>query len=141
MSTRISRIDLFMEIAHLFSQRGTCQRAQVGAVIVSDNRIVSTGYNGAPSGLVHCEAARCNLNDPRGCMRASHAESNAIAFAAKKGIPLEGSILYCTLQPCHSCSQMIINSGIREVWYSCDYRDSTGLMLLFEAGIKATKYA
>lgn len=122
---RISRDTLYIATASLMSLRGTCKRMKVGCVITSkDNRIIATGYNGSLD--KHCTL--CDLSKP--CTEAIHAEANAIAYAAKKGIPLDGSIIYCTHSPCLKCAELIIQSGIKKVVYSKPYRDQTPKILL-----------
>lgn len=138
MSKRITRHDMFLAIAEVMAQRGTCERAQVGAVIVRDKRVVSTGYNGSPAGLPHCKEAGCDNTKP--CTITVHAEANAIVFAARHGIPLDGTILYCTHSPCLACSQLIINAGVSEVVYKYAYRISDGLELMEKAGINITAH-
>jgi dCMP deaminase len=106
----------------------------VGALVVRENRIISHGYNGAPSGMEHCKH---RLLDPdRPCKISVHAEVNTIAFAAKHGMSLKGSTLYTTHSPCLPCSQVIINTGIVEVFYGELYRDSEGVFLLEKAGLQ-----
>ena len=124
---------MLIEIAGLVARRSTCQRKQVGAVIARDGRILTMGYAGAPSGFAHCAEAKCDLSAP--CTRTVHAEANAIAYAARIGVSIEGASLYSTLAPCETCAKLIINSGIRDVVYSELYRTSNGLDLLSEAMI------
>lgn len=120
--------EYFMDIAHVVSTRGNCIRRKVAAVIVSDRRIISTGYNGTPRGIKNCfegGCPRCASNAPSGeglgeCICA-HAEENAIVQAAYHGIAVRGSVLYCTLSPCLMCTKMIINAGIKEVVYETQY--------------------
>ncbi len=139
--SRISRDELFMDIAVAFSRRGTCPRASVGAVIVRDKRIIATGYNGAPAGMAHCNEVGCSIDEHRpGCQRAVHAEANAIAYAAREGISLAGSTIYTTHSPCVPCAQLIINAGIEMVVYNVAYRDQRGLELLDEAGLGFREY-
>lgn len=130
---RISRNELYLSIAFLISRRGTCERLQVGAVITRDNRIVATGYNGPLKDSKHCQEAGCNKDDA--CYRSIHAEANAIYFAARYGISLEGCTLYITHSPCLKCSEAIINSGIKEVVYSHNYRDSDPVYFLMQNNI------
>ena len=119
---------MFSELA---STRSTCLRRSVGAVIVKDNRIVSTGYNGVPAGLPHCDTLggciREKMNIASGerheLSRGLHAEQNAIVSAARFGISLEGAELYCSTRPCVICTKMIIASGIKKVYYYEDYND------------------
>ncbi len=122
--------EYFMSIADLVSQRSTCLRRKVGAVIVKDKNILATGYNGPPSGFPHCEEIGClreELGIPSGqrheLCRGLHAEQNAIIQAAKHGISINGSIIYCTHMPCVICIKMIINSGIKEVVFREGYPD------------------
>jgi dCMP deaminase len=130
---RISRDELLIGIARLVSQRGTCIRLKVGALIARDGRPLSIGYNGAPAKLEHCNPVRCDVNKP--CTWSSHAETNAITYAAKKGIATEGAIMYCTDSPCETCAKAIINAGITRVVYVREYRNTSGLKLLDMAGV------
>ena len=132
-----------MDITQRVATRTTCLRRSVGAIIVRDKRILSTGYNGAPRGLAHCEEAGClreRLGIPSGqrqeICRGLHAEQNAIIQAALYGTPIEGSSLYCTTQPCVTCAKMIINSGIVRVIYENPYPDDFSIGLLAEAGVE-----
>jgi dCMP deaminase len=124
---RIERHDLNMEIAHSIAKRSTCLRKQVGCVITVDNRIVVTGYNGAPAGVPHCTSETCTGPS---CSVAVHAEAAAISFAARKGIALENSILYVTYSPCKKCAELILNAGIKQVIYDEPYRDLSGVEFL-----------
>lgn len=130
---RISRDQMLIEIAHVVAKRSTCLRAQVGAVIAQDGRIVSTGYAGAPAGLPHCTPELCDLSHP--CTRTVHAEAGAISYAARAGIRLYGATLYCTLMPCEPCAKLIINAGIQRVVYDKAYRKTEGIELLKQARI------
>lgn len=131
----------FLAVAYIVADAGTCSRLKVGAVLIRDRRIISTGYNGAPADMSHCthpqddEFFHGDLDSRDGCIIAVHAEVNAIAFAAKHGVSTEGSILYTTDSPCMTCAQLIINAGIKEVKYGKEYRDSSGINLLWEAGL------
>ena len=134
---RIGRDQLFMSIAELMAQRGTCPRAEVGAVIVRDGRIVSSGYVGSPPKMPHCLDEGCETREGKeGCFRTIHAEANAIYYAAKKGIEVEGGTMYCTHLPCEKCAQAILASGIKEVVFKNNYREHWGLYLLVEGGVK-----
>lgn len=133
----------FMEIAHLVKTRSTCLRRQVGAVVVKDKRILSTGYNGAPTNCKHCSEMGClrdELKIPSGerheLCRALHAEQNAIAQAAQHGISMKDAAIYVTHQPCSLCAKLIINAGLSAIIYEGDYPDSLAIQLLEEAGIK-----
>lgn len=135
--------EYFMEIAQVVAKRSTCVRRQIGAVIVKGRRILTTGYNGAPSGLAHCLETDC-LRDRQGIpsgtrhemCRALHSEMNAIIQAAQHGVSTFESTLYCTHQPCSVCSRMIINAGITRVVYTGDYPDDFAMSLLQEANIE-----
>ena len=141
--SRPSWDDYFLEIANLVATRSTCLRRKVGAVIVKDKRILATGYNGAPQGLPHCLDIGClreKLNIPRGerheLCRGIHAEQNAIIQAATSGTNIDGSILYSTHFPCSLCIKMIINSGIRKIFYIEGYPDDLAKTLGGEANLK-----
>jgi dCMP deaminase len=126
-----------MSFAKLAASRSTCLRRQVGAVAVKNNQIIATGYNGAASKQRHCLDIGClRENIPSGTQhelcRAVHAEQNLICQAAKNGVSLEGSILYCTHQPCSICAKMIINAGISRTIYEEGYPDDTTKQLLKE---------
>jgi dCMP deaminase len=137
----------FMEIAHLVKTRSTCMRRQVGAVVVKDKRILSTGYNGAPTNCKHCSEIGClreKLKVPSGerheLCRALHAEQNAIAQAAQHGISMKDATIYVTNQPCSLCAKLIINAGLSHIIYEGDYPDTLASELLTEAGILLTKF-
>ena len=120
--------EYFMEIARVVAKRSNCSRRQVAAVIVKDNHLLSTGYNGTPRGVANCfdgGCPRCAGKTPSGkgldeCL-CVHAEQNAICQAARYGINVSGSTIYITLSPCLTCAKLIINAGIREVVYDGDY--------------------
>lgn len=131
MTTRISRDKMLMTIAYAVALRSTCDRNHVGAVIVRDSRVISTGYNGAPSGMPHCD----HTNDDQPCKEVVHAEANAIVFAARNGIATNHADLYTTLSPCVDCARLIINSGIGSVFFGMPYRDVSGIRLLESAGV------
>lgn len=135
MTTRISIDNLWMLTAGAVALRGTCIRAQVGAVIVQSRRVVSTGYVGSPPGAPHCKDVGCVLGPDGGCISTIHAEMNAITFAARNGARLEGAGLYSTVAPCLACSKAILGAGIREVVFLADYRDQGGVSLLQEHGV------
>lgn len=134
---RITRPDMLMGMARLAAQRGTCLRRSVGAVIAREGRVLSLGYVGAPSGFAHCTPDICGPDKP--CTRTIHAEANAIAFAAKEGIRIEGAVMYTTASPCNDCAKLIINSGIREVWYDEEYRVTEPIEMLRAAHIVCGK--
>lgn len=133
----------FMNITNLVAERSTCTRRAVGAVLVKDKRILSTGYNGAPTGLKHCLEVGClreRLGVESGKMhelcRGIHAEQNAIIQAAYHGVSVKGATIFCTNQPCSICARMIINAGIQKIYYQSGYADSLAKELLEEAGIE-----
>lgn len=111
MSSRIRRDDLFLSIARLFGMRSTCPRANVGSVAVIEGRIISTGYNGSPSGEPHCDEQGCDVIAGH-CLRTVHAEANVVAWAARAGLSLSGATIYCTHTPCVTCSKLLVNAGI-----------------------------
>lgn len=157
----ILRRDVFMQVAIQISRLGTCPRKAVGAVLVRDGRAISWGYNGAPPGLPHCEennhgwqllpehrtqyteedaqSMEDTMLGEYGCRNATHAEANALAFAAKQGISTAGCELFVTVAPCDTCSKLLIAAGIRRVYYEEEYRDPAGIELLRLAGVGAVK--
>ncbi|RJP78101.1 MAG: cytidine deaminase [Desulfobacteraceae bacterium] len=135
-----------MDIAALVSRRSTCIRRAVGAIIVKDKRILSTGYNGAPSGIAHCIEVGClreKLKVPSGekheLCRGIHAEQNAIVQAAFHGVSIRGGTLYCTNLPCSICAKMIINAGIKNIFYQDGYADSMSRQMLQDADVDLIK--
>jgi dCMP deaminase len=135
--------EYFFQIAQQVATRSTCVRRKVGAVLVKDKRILSTGYKGAHRGISHCVDVGClreELKVPSGerheLCRALHAEQNAIVQAALHGVKIDGSSLYCTHQPCALCAKMIINAGIVEVYFDEGYPDELAAGFFAEAGIK-----
>lgn len=140
---RISWDEYFMQIAGLVSQRSTCLRRNIGAVIVKNKRILATGYNGAPSGLGHCLDIGClrkKLKIPSGqrheLCRGLHAEQNAIIQASLYGISVKDSCIYVTNQPCIICAKMLINAGIKDVVIAAGYPDKMAQDFFKEASIK-----
>ena len=141
MVERLGLDDYFMEIARVVARRSTCLHRKCGAVIVMGKQIVSTGYNGAPSGHPHCLDIGCaRENVPSGerseLCRAAHAEQNAINFAARYGISIEGATLYATHYPCSWCAKSIVNAGIARVIYSEDYPDPLAKKVLSVLQVK-----
>jgi len=134
--------EYFLQLADLVATRSTCLRRHVGAVLVRNERIISTGYNGAPRGLKHCFDTGCLREErqiPSGhryeLCRGVHAEQNAIINAAYYGIATQDAVIYCTNQPCIICARMIINAGIVKVVHRGDFEDTLALELMEEAGI------
>ena len=139
--------EYFMDITRLVARRSTCMRRQVGAVMVKEKNILATGYNGTPSGIKHCDVTGClreQLQVPSGerheLCRGLHAEQNAIIQAARHGVNISGSTLYCTNSPCIICTKMLINAGIRNVVYLEGYADNLSVEMLDEAGIETLSF-
>ncbi len=135
----------FMDIARVVASRSTCLRRQVGAVMVKERRLLTTGYNGSPRGLKHCRELGClreELQVPPGerheLCRGLHAEQNAIIQGAIYGVSIRGATLYCTHFPCSLCAKMLINSGICHLVVSSDYPDPLSKQLLEEAKVLIT---
>ena len=145
--TRPSWDEYFMDITRRVATRSTCLRRAVGAILVHDKRIIASGYNGGPAGLAHCLDIGClreKLGIPSGqqheLCRGIHAEQNAIIQAARYGVSIEGSVLYCTTQPCTQCTKMLINAGITEIVYAEGYPDDLARELLEESGIIVRRF-
>lgn len=135
--------EYFMEIAEKVAERSTCLRRKVGAILVKDKRILGTGYNGAPKGLVHCEETGClreKLKIPSGerheLCRAIHAEMNALQQAS---VDVGGATLYTLAQPCIMCTKLLINAGIGKIVTRADYPDKMAVEMLREAGIEVVR--
>lgn len=154
MRDRPSRDFMLMQSALLWGMRGTCSRADVGVVISRDGRTLSSGYNGAPSGMPHCNHS-CNCDhleishrsdhEPdcrkiQPCKNVVHAEANAIAFAARHGVGINGAELHTTRVPCLNCAGMIINAGIIRVVWREEHREMEGLLRLMQAELQVVKY-
>ncbi len=136
----------FMRIAYMVATRSTCLRRQVGCVLVKDKRILATGYNGAPAGIAHCLDVGCmrmKLGIPSGqrldICRAIHAEQNVIVQAAVHGVAIGGADIYCTTHPCSQCSKMLINCGIKTIYYCDSYPVELSRAMLDEAGVRMEK--
>ena len=141
--TRPSWAQYFMDITELVAKRTTCTRRAVGAIIVKDKRLLSTGYNGAPTGIRHCievgclrEQLKVESGQRHELCRGIHAEQNAIIQAAYHGVSVKDASLYCTTQPCSICAKMIINAGILKIYYRSGYDDELAREMLQEAGIE-----
>ena len=122
---------IFMNLATDLAVRSHCVKAQVGAVLTKDTRIISIGYNGPPAGTHNCDEewpeTGCPRDSKNSCSLALHAEENAILYAVKNGSTLQGSTLYLTLSPCIACARIIFSSGIKKVWYKSSYAEYKGL--------------
>ena len=136
----------FMDMAKLAARRSSCLRRAVGAVLVKDRRLLATGYNGAPTGVTHCDATGClreKLNVPSGerheLCRGLHAEQNAILQAALHGVSIRESSLYCTNLPCIICAKMLINAGVRRIVYLDGYADVLAAEMIEEVGIELVR--
>ena len=142
--------DRFMQMSHVISTWSSCARPgrSIGCVIVKNKRIMTTGYNGAPSGLKTCRewggCLRDKLQIPSGTRAevcyATHAEQNAIIQAARLGVSIDGATRYCTHQPCSVCAKMIINAGIKRIVFQEGYPDAFSVELLSEAGVQMDRY-
>ena len=138
--------EYFLRIADVVAGRSTCLRRQVGSLVVKDRRMLATGYNGAPRGLAHCEEVGC-LRDAAGIehgrghelCRGLHAEQNAIIQSAMYGVSIDGGTVYSTHQPCVLCTKMLINAGIKAIFYLERYPDELAEKMLDEAGITSRK--
>lgn len=137
--------EYFMQIVEAVAARGTCDRGRTGAIIVKDKRIISTGYVGSPPGIMHCDEIGHLMKkkvhedgrESMHCERTTHAEVNAIALAAKHGISVDGSTLYCKLEPCFTCAKIMITAGIKRVICQKRYHAGQDTRKLFEdAGIQ-----
>lgn len=135
--------EYFMDMVDIVKTRSTCLRRQVGAVLVKDKRVLASGYNGAPTGLKHCEETGClrdQLGIPSGerheLCRGLHAEQNAIIQASLHGVKIEGATIYVNIQPCVVCTKMIINAGINRLVFKGGYPDDLSRKLLQESGIQ-----
>ena len=139
--------EYFMQIAEVVATRSTCIRRNVGAVIVKNKRLLASGYNGAPTGLNHCQNSGClraEHNIPAGerheLCRGLHAEQNAVVQAAMHGVGILGATIYITHQPCSACTKIIINAGIEKIVYKDAYPDSLAEQLILEAGIETVHF-
>ena len=140
--------EYFMKAAYLVSERSTCLRRKVGAVLVKEKQILATGYNGAPTGITHCEVSGClraRLKVPSGqrheICQGLHAEQNVILQAARHGVSVKTSTLYITNTPCSICAKMIINAGIKEVIFADHYPDKMAVNFLKQAKVKLKRYS
>lgn len=142
----------YLRIVEAVSARGTCSRRRVGALAVLGDRILATGYNGAPAGAPHChhEAYVDPNTDPdlaivngrHSCQRAIHAEANVIAFAAKYGVSLKGAVIYCNTFPCFGCAKTMVTAGVKQVIFKADYfNDPAVTQLCDETGLVLTRSA
>ena len=145
---RMGLDEYFMSVAHLVSKRSTCVRRPVGAIVVKNKRILTTGYNGAPRNLRHCLEVGClrdqmgiNSGERHELCRGVHAEQNAIIQGAVFGVSVEGGTLYTTTFPCVLCSKLVINAGLVEIVYDKGYPDDLSKELLEESGMILRHYS
>ncbi|MCL4341192.1 MAG: cytidine/deoxycytidylate deaminase family protein [Candidatus Thermoplasmatota archaeon] len=146
-SSRPSWDQYFMRMAFLAASRSNCTRRKVGAVIVKDKNVLATGYNGPPSGTVHCDVVGCirdDLDVPSGerheLCRGLHAEQNAIIQAAVHGVSIKDAVIYVTTHPCVVCSKMLMNAQIREIIYAQGYPDELSELMLLESSITKRRF-
>jgi dCMP deaminase len=130
----------FMEVARTVATRATCPRASVGAVLVREHRILTTGYNGAPRNVAHCTETGCEMVGGH-CVRSTHAEANAVVQGALHGVGLAGATAYCTHQPCVNCAKLLISAGVEKIVYGSAYADPFAQALLAEAGVALVPFA
>ena len=135
MSQRVGWDEYFMNIARQVASRSTCTRKHVGAVIVRDKTILSTGYNGSIRGMPHCDEVGHMMENDH-CVATIHAEANAIIQAAKNGVRIEGGEIYVTASPCWSCFKLIANAGIRRIFFGEFYRDEKSIRIARQLGIE-----
>ena len=148
MNKRPSYDEYFMEMAYVVAKRSTCLRRKVGAILVKNKHILSTGYNGAPKGLPHCSEEGClrakldiSSGERHELCRGLHAEQNAIIQAAVFGVSIDKSFLYCTNTPCVVCVKMLINAGVKEIIFSGEYPDNLAKKMINESNIKIRKFS
>ncbi|MBU0502689.1 MAG: cytidine/deoxycytidylate deaminase family protein [bacterium] len=139
--------DYFLKITNDVSERATCMKRSVGAIIVKENRILSTGYNGSPKGFKHCEEVGCirkemgvHSGERHELCRGLHAEQNAIIQAAVHGVEISGATMYCNYQPCAICAKMMINAGLARLVYVGGYPDELAKQMLEESNVQITKF-
>jgi len=135
MTERIGWNDYFMNIARQAATRSTCDRKHVGAVIVRNRTILSTGYNGSIRGMPHCDEVGHEFEGGH-CVATIHAEANALIQAARNGVTIEGAELYTTASPCWSCFKLIANAGITRIYYGEFYRDEKSIRIARQLGIE-----
>jgi dCMP deaminase len=132
--TRPSWSEYWLGMAQLAATRSTCKRLRVGCVLVADNQLLVSGYNGALPGAPHCLDAGCDIGPHGGC-QVAHAEANAICFASRRGVAITGATCYCTHSPCAACAKLLVVAGIVSVVYGVQYRDPAPLDMLKKHGV------
>ncbi len=131
--------EYFIDIAFEVAKRSTCPRLQVGAILVRDRRILTTGYNGSPAGTKHCTEVGCKMVGDH-CIRTVHAEQNTVIQAALHGVSTQGSTLYTTHEPCQICTKILINAGVVRIVFANNYPNEFARQLLAEAGVALVKF-
>jgi len=134
--------EYFMEIMRAVSRRGTCDRGMTAVVLVRDKQILVTGYVGSPIGLPHCDEVGHQMkktthedgSESNHCVRTNHAEVNAVAQAARRGIPIDGATMYCKMAPCYNCAKMLINTGIKRIVAERHYHQGQEAVDLLKRG-------
>lgn len=141
---RLSWTEYFIEMAHLISRRATCDRKHVGAVFVRDSRVISTGYNGSPPGLPHCDEVGHDIvvtDGKENCVRTVHAEQNGVYQAAQHGVSLANTVLYVNTFPCWNCAKALLSVRISKIVYDADYNNDPRVVDAFNrAGIGLEKF-
>jgi len=135
MAHRVGWHEYFMNIARQAATRATCDRKHVGAVIVRNKTILSTGYNGSVRGMPHCDEVGHEMENGH-CVATIHAEANALIQAARNGVNIDGAELYTTASPCWSCFKLVTNAGIRRIYYGEFYRDEKSLHAARQIGVE-----
>lgn len=131
--------EYFMEMAHVVAKRSTCNRRAVGALLVKDKRVLTTGYNGSPPGQPHCTEVGCLMHEGH-CVRTIHAEQNAVVQAALHGVSTQGATCYVTTFPCHNCAKILISAGIKRIVYASEYQESLGREMAVAAGVELAQF-
>jgi dCMP deaminase len=133
--TRPSWSAYFIGLAHAAATRATCPRLSVGCIIELDRQVLVTGFNGAARGAPECSSVGCQLSPSGGCVRTVHAEANAVAMAARRGVALGGATAWLTDSPCMNCAMLLYQAGITGVRYDREYRITESLDFLRERGV------
>ena len=132
---RPSRHSIYMKMAHLAKLRSTCSKRQVGAVLVKGGRIIATGYNGSPSGMPHCIDEGCLIYEGH-CVNTVHAEASVISMCSKYGIATDNTEMYVTTLPCGHCAKLLINAGVKKVYYDDEYESDLSKYFFKKAGVE-----
>jgi|SRR5689334_4387283 len=133
-ATRLTWDEYFTKMLSVVSERATCDRGRAACVVTRDRQVLATGYVGSPAGFPHCDDAGHLIEDGH-CVRTVHAEQNALASAARRGIALDGTTWYTTLVPCHVCAMLMVTAGAQRVVAAHTYQSTTGLHILHQANV------